>query len=255
MLEAKAVCKSFPSQQNKHKLIPAVDRVDFTLHKGEFCTLVGESGSGKSTLSRLLTGLIPPTSGEILLSGKSISVAGRRRSRELCSRIQLVLQDGKSSLDPRFTIYESIAEPIRNLKKCSQSEEMQIIEKLMKEMELPIDCLQRKPSALSGGQQKRVCIARALAAEPEIIIFDEAVSGLDVLVRKSILDLLKRMHCTQNAAYLLITHDMDVALYLANRIMVMKDGKIVEQVYYQGDPGCFAHPYSKLLLRAMIPEN
>ncbi|WP_250229269.1 ABC transporter ATP-binding protein [Anaeropeptidivorans aminofermentans] len=253
MLEARGVCKSFPAQKNKKELV-AVNSVDFMLRKGELCALVGESGSGKSTFSRLLTGLIPPTSGDILLDGKSISANEWRRNKALCSRIQLVLQDGKSSLDPRFTIYEIIAEPIRNLKKCSKTEERQKIEKLIEEMELPAECLGRKPSELSGGQQKRVCIARALAAEPEIIIFDEAVSGLDVLVRKSILDLLKRLHCTQNLAYLFITHDMDVALYLANRILVMKDGNIVEQVYYRGDPGCFVHPYSRLLLQAMTPD-
>lgn len=251
MLEARAVYKNFPSQKNKNELVRAVNGVNFNLCKGELCALVGESGSGKSTLSRLLAGLIPPTSGDILLDGKSIAANGRCRSKTLCSRIQLVLQDGKSSLDPHLTIYESIAEPIRNLKKCSKSEERQTIETLVKEMELPIECLRRKPSELSGGQQKRVCIARALAAEPELIIFDEAVSGLDVLVRKSILDLLKQLHCMQDVAYLFITHDMDVALYIANRILVMKEGSVVEQVDYRGDSSCFTHPYSQILLHAM----
>jgi ABC-type dipeptide/oligopeptide/nickel transport system ATPase subunit len=251
MLEAKSVYKNFTSQKNRNKMVPAVNGVDFTLHKGDFCALVGESGSGKSTLSHLLTGLTAPTSGDVLLDGKSIIPCGRHRDKVLCSRIQLVLQDGKSALDPHFTIYENIAEPIRNLKKCSKSDEKLIIQKLVKEMELPIECMQRKPSELSGGQQKRVCIARALAADPEIIIFDEAVSGLDVLVRKSILDLLKQLHRIKNLTYLFITHDMDVALYLANRILVMKDGSIVEQVSYHGDPNCFTHPYSQLLLQAM----
>ena len=110
------------------------------------------------------------------------------------------------------------------------------------------------PSELSGGQQKRVCIARALAAEPEIIIFDEAVSGLDMLVRKSILDLLKRLHGAQSAACLFITHDIDVALYLADRILVMKDGEIIERVSYKGNTKCFVHPYSQLLLNAMTTD-
>ena len=255
MLEARSVCKGFPSQNNHRELVTAVRGVSFTLDRGEICALVGESGSGKSTLSKLLMGLIPPTSGDILLDGKSIVPDGRRRNRTLFTRLQLVLQDGRSALDPRMTIYDSIAEPIRNLTRLSRCEEKQSIEKLLVEMELSKELLRRKPAELSGGQQKRVCIARALAARPEYIIFDEAVSGLDVIARKSILDLLKRLHSTQNTAYLFITHDMDMALYLAKRILVMKDGEIVEQVHYHGDPGCFIHPYSKLLLKAMMPGN
>ncbi len=231
----------------------AVRGVDLALKKGEICALVGESGSGKSTLSKLLLGLIPPTSGDILLDGKSIVPNGKKRDKTLYTRLQLVLQDGKSALDPHFTLYESIAEPIRNMSKLSKCEERYRVEGLLVEMELSEALLRRKPSELSGGQQKRVCIARALAAEPEYILFDEAVSGLDVIVRKSILDLLKRLHNTRNAAYLFITHDMDVALYLADRILVMKDGEIVEQVVYHGDTSCFNHPYSRLLLKAMMP--
>ena len=255
MLEARAVCKSFPHQNNARQRVEAVKDVDMTLRKGEFYALVGESGSGKSTLSRLLMGLIPPTSGEILLDGRSIVPRGRRRDRVLCSRLQLVLQDGKSALDPRFTIYDCIAEPLRNLTRCARREEERRVLALAEEIELPRECLRRRPSELSGGQQKRVCIARALAAEPELILFDEAVSGLDVLLRKSILDLLKRLHRAQGASYLMITHDIDVALYLADQVMIMKDGEIVEQVGYEGDTNCFAHPYSRLLLKAMLPEG
>lgn len=253
MLEARDVCKSFPHQSG-NQLVEAVKNVSLSLQEGEFYALVGESGSGKSTLSQLLMGLIPPTTGDVLLDGKSIVPKRRNRERALCSRLQLVLQDGKSALDPSFTIYDCIAEPLRNLTRCTKWEEEQVVLALADEIELPRGCLKRRPSELSGGQQKRVCIARALAAEPQYIIFDEAVSGLDVLVRKSILDLLKRLHRTQNAAYLMITHDIDVALYLAGRILIMKDGEIVEQVCYQGDITCFTHPYSQLLLQAMLPD-
>jgi ABC-type dipeptide/oligopeptide/nickel transport system ATPase subunit len=233
-------------------MVEAVKNVSLTLREGEFYALVGESGSGKSTLSQLLMGLVSPSSGDILLEGKSIVPRGKKRDRALCSRLQLVLQDGKSALDPRLTVYACIAEPLRNLTRCTKREEERKIYALAEEIELPRECLCRRPTELSGGQQKRVCIARALAAEPEIIIFDEAVSGLDVLVRKSILELLKRLHSAQKATYMMITHDIDVALYLANRIMIMKDGGIVEQVCYQGDTSCFTHPYSQLLLGAML---
>lgn len=256
MLVANNIVKTYQMKNEKGgtKIIHAVNGVDLRLVPGEFCALVGESGSGKSTLTHLLMGFISPTTGEVLLDGKSINTVKKRSPKAIYSKIQLVLQDGKSSLDPRLTVYDSIAEPIRNLMKLKRLEEKHRVMTLMEKMELSSDILTRKAHELSGGQQKRVCIARALAAEPELIIFDEAVSGLDVLVRKSILDLLKRLYDENKLSFLFITHDMDVALYLANRILVMKDGKIIEQVWYQGDNSCFIHPYSRLLLASRLPH-
>lgn len=247
MLEMKDVSKIY-QKPDGNGVISAVEHVDFQMDEGQFYALVGESGSGKTTLSRLLLGLIAPTSGEILLDGVSIIPHGRRREKSLCAKMQLVLQDGKGALDPHMSIYENIAEPIRNLMRLSKTEERKCICELMEKMELPMDYLKRRPHELSGGEQKRVCIARALATDPKIIIFDEAVSGLDVLVRKSILDLLKRIHQERNGAYLFITHGIDVALYLADHVLVMKDGRIVEQVCYRGDASVFRHPYSRMLL-------
>ena len=128
-------------------------------------------------------------------------------------------------MDPRFTVYQIIAEPIRNFRKLSKKEEEREINDLLTMMELPEEIKLRKAHELSGGQQKRVCIARALAAQPDVLIFDEAVSGLDVLVRKHILDLLKRLHQERKMTCFFITHDLDVALYLADRVMVMRCGK------------------------------
>lgn len=255
MLEAKNVYKTYNVREKRGKktVVKAVDGVNLKLADGEFCALVGESGSGKSTLSQLLMGLVPPTAGDILLDGKSIVPRGRQREKSLCRRLQMVLQDGRSALDPHFTVYESIAEPIRNLSPLPKEEEKARVKELLQKMELPEDFLSRKPHELSGGQQKRVCIARALATSPQTIVFDEAVSGLDVLVRKSILDLIKKLYAEQRNSCLFITHDIDVALYLAERIFVMKEGKIVEEVRYEGDTACFCHPYSKMLLRSMVP--
>lgn len=250
MLEAKNVSKEYRTPEG-NGVIHAVDGVSFTMGEGECWALVGESGCGKSTLSRLLLGLIPPSSGDVLLDGRSIVPHGRKREKSLCRSIQLVLQDGKGALDPHQSIYRNLAEPIRNLSRVSRTEERQRIHKLMESMELEAECLKRRPHELSGGQQKRVCIARALAADPKVIIFDEAVSGLDVLVRKRILDLLKGIHERQKLTFLFITHDMDVALYMADHILVMKDGKLVEQVSYQGNLQVFGHPYSRMLLEAM----
>ena len=159
----------------------------------------------------------------------------------------------KGAMDPRFTVYQIIAEPIRNFRKLSKKEEEREINDLLTMMELPEEIKLRKAHELSGGQQKRVCIARALAAQPDVLIFDEAVSGLDVLVRKHILDLLKRLHQERKMTCFFITHDLDVALYLADRVMVMRCGKIIEDRTFHGSTDCFTHPYTKLLLHSIAP--
>lgn len=142
---------------------------------------------------------------------------------------------------------------IRNFRKLSKKEEEREINDLLTMMELPEEIKLRKAHELSGGQQKRVCIARALAAQPDVLIFDEAVSGLDVLVRKHILDLLKRLHQERKMTCFFITHDLDVALYLADRVMVMRCGKIIEDRTFHGSTDCFTHPYTKLLLHSIAP--
>ena len=235
------------------KSIVAVDHVDFTIQNGSFCALVGESGSGKSTLAQLMCGLLVPSSGEVLFEGKNISLCRGKQKQVLRSKIQLILQDGKGAMDPRFTVYQIIAEPIRNFRKLSKKEEEREINDLLTMMELPEEIKLRKAHELSGGQQKRVCIARALAAQPDVLIFDEAVSGLDVLVRKHILDLLKRLHQERKMTCFFITHDLDVALYLADRVMVMRCGKIIEDRTFHGSTDCFTHPYTKLLLHSIAP--
>lgn len=254
MLEAKSLSKQYSkaaSSSNEY----AVNNVSFSLEDGIFCSLVGESGSGKSTLAQLLCGVLPPTSGTILLDGEPVSCRQFRKNPQLRSKIQMVLQDGKSALDPRFSVYRSIAEPLRNLKRLSRAQEQERVLGLMEELELPSSLAQRKAYELSGGQQKRVCIARALAAEPKFIIFDEAVSGLDVLLQKNVLDLLKRIHSQFHMSCLFITHDMDAALYLADRVMVMQKGEIVEDRQFSGNTDCFTHQYSRLLLDSVLTSK
>ncbi|MFA6840607.1 MAG: dipeptide/oligopeptide/nickel ABC transporter ATP-binding protein [Sphaerochaetaceae bacterium] len=253
MLEARHLTKRYPTRiDGFHGEVAAVQDVNISLKDGRAYALVGESGSGKSTLAMLLSGLIPPTSGDVTLNGTSIVPRGQLRDKRLCTQLQLVLQDGKSALDPKMSVYRNIAEPIRNLTPMGREAEKAVIERLAAEAELTLEELCRRPHELSGGQQKRACIARALATNPQVIIFDEAVSGLDVLIRKSILDLLKRIQAKRKATYLVITHDIDVALYLADSIMIMKDGRIIGQVDFRGDFSCFTHPYSRRLLHAAI---
>ncbi len=231
----------------------AVHDITLSFEKGHFYSIVGESGSGKTTLAKLLCGIISPSSGTIVLNDKDITPPARRKDISISKNIQMVLQDGKSALDPRFTIYQSIAEPIRNLLKLPKKDEKEKIVSLIEKMELPLSVMDKRPSELSGGQLKRVCMARALATEPEIVIFDEAVSGLDVLVRKSILDLIKNLHDQTGACYIMITHDIDIAFYLSDHIIVMKDGAVIEYRDYSGDTGVFTHPYTRLLIEQHDP--
>lgn len=250
MLAAEHVSKIYG--KNKESFY-AVKDASLSLTPGELAVIVGESGSGKTTLARMLAGIISPDEGRVLLDDKNAAPPARRKDRSLCSRIQMVLQDGKSALDPRFSVYRSIAEPIRNLLHLKKSEERRMVFSLMERTQLPEELADRRPAELSGGQQKRVCIARALATSPDYLIFDEAVSGLDVLLKEKILALIGEIHKQSGAATLMITHDMDIALYMADRILVMKDGIIVEDCRYQGNTDCFTHPYSRLLLQQMDP--
>lgn len=253
-LTVQNISKTHSTRDQKRNTLLALKNISFTVESGEFCAIVGESGSGKTTLSHIMTGLIPPTRGKVFFDSEELAASNIRGHKNVFRKIQLVLQDSKSALDPHFTVYNCIAEPIRNLCDLSREDEKKRVLELMQQMELSADILKRKPHEISGGQQKRVCIARALAAEPNILVFDEAISGLDVLLRKSVLDLLKRVHCETKCTILFITHDMDVALYMANRIIVMKDGEVVEDVKCSGTADCLHHPYSKLLAESMLPE-
>ena len=179
----------------------AEDELELDMEDHRIYALVGESGCGKSTLSRLILGLESPSSGQILLDGKPISRKGKRNRKETAKAIQLVLQDGKSALDPHFTVYQAIAEPIRNLLNIPKEKERARIFELLDRMGMPKETANKKTGELSGGQQKRVGIARALAVSPRYIVFDESISGLDVILRKSILELLKKVQEEEQCSY------------------------------------------------------
>lgn len=251
ILTANNITKCFTSDGKK---ITVANNVCFFLNKNEFCSLVGESGSGKTTLVRIMSGLISPDSGDVICDGENITPKLRRKNKALCAKLQLVLQNSRVALDPRFSVYDCIAEPIRNLKKCSREEERKIVWQYTEQMELTQNILAQRSGELSGGQQKRICIARALAADPDYIIFDEAVSGLDASVRKSVLDLLVRIQKSSGKGFLLITHDIDAALYTSQRIAVMKNGTILENVDYSGDTEVFRSDYSKILLNSSLSK-
>ena len=252
MLKVKNVSKQYRGEDKL--LFDAVSDVSLSMEDHCIYALVGESGCGKSTLSRLILGLESPSSGQILLDGKPISRKGKRNRKETAKAIQLVLQDGKSALDPHFTVYQAIAEPIRNLldlsKDKSKDKEQARVYELLDRMGLPKETANKKTGELSGGQQKRIGIARALAVSPRYIVFDESISGLDVILRKSILELLKKVQEEEQCSYLFITHEIDAALYLADEIHVMQNGKLIESRGWSGDLKIFQNPYTKQLLRA-----
>ena len=248
MLEIQNVSKQYPRPNQQQ--VDAVSGVSLTLEEHRIYALVGESGCGKSTLSRLILGLEAPTSGRVLLDGAPVSRNGKAGRIQTAKAVQLVLQDGASSLDPHFTVYQAIAEPIRTVLQLPKEEERQRVFALIARMGLPEESAEQKTGELSGGQQKRVGIARALALSPRYIVFDESLSGLDVILRKKILKLLKRVQENERCSYLFITHEIDAALYLADEIHVMQNGKLVESCRWEGNLDAFQHPYTKRLLKA-----
>jgi ABC-type glutathione transport system ATPase component len=218
-------------------------------------SLVGESGSGKTTLARLLMGIEGPSGGEIWFGGENITHLRGKRLRLKRREFQMVTQNASGSLDPRLKIYNAIAEPLRCLTRAGRKAEGEKILDLAGKVRLSPDHLERLPHELSGGQQKRACIARALILSPRFIVFDEAVSGLDVTIRKQVLDLILRLfHEGLLNTFLFITHDIDVALYMAANIFVMKDGAVVEHIENAASYADFTHGYSKLLIESLPPR-
>lgn len=203
--------------------------------------------------------------GEYMLEVKNVSKQYKGEDKLLfdaVSDVSLPMEDhhiyalvgesgcGKSALDPHFTVYQAIAEPIRNLLNIPKEKERARIFELLDRMGMPKETANKKTGELSGGQQKRVGIARALAVSPRYIVFDESISGLDVILRKSILELLKRVQEEEQCCYRFITHEIDAALYLADEIHVMQNGKLIESRQWNGDLKIFQNPYTKQLLRA-----
>lgn len=228
--------------------LTAVDGVSLDLFAGETVALVGESGSGKSTVARCIARLIEPTAGEVVLGGSSLTATPRRGLPRAYSDLQMVFQDPNSSLNPRMTIRAALEEPLRLHFTLSRAEREERIRHLIASVELSPELLDRYPRQLSGGQRQRVGIARALAVEPKVILLDEPTASLDVSVRGQILDLLVRLQREKGLAYLFITHDLHTVRALADRVLVMYLGGIVEQGPTQEVFGHPTHPYTCALL-------
>jgi peptide/nickel transport system ATP-binding protein len=228
-----------------------INDVSLDVKVGETVAVVGESGSGKSTLARVVTGLLPPTGGQIAFKGQALPKNLAERSKDLKRCIQLVYQIPDVAINPRQSVLDIIGRPAAFYFGLNGSAVRQRAEELLDLVELPRDFLTRRPGQLSGGQKQRVCIARALAAKPDLIILDEPTSALDPLVAEEILKLLRRLQSELRLSYVLITHDLDVVHRIAHRTAVMLQGSFVafEDTNRIFD-GPF-HPYTEKLITAV----
>lgn len=229
----------------------AVDDVSFRLRRGSTTAIVGESGSGKTTVAQMVLGLLAPTSGTVTFDGKDVTTLDRKGAFAFRRRVQPIFQDPYGSLDPMYTIYRTIEEPLRTHRIGTPKEREATVRELLDKVALPAGVLRRYPNELSGGQRQRVAVARALALQPEVVVCDEAVSALDVLVQAQILRLLNELQAELGLAYLFITHDLAVVRQIADDVLVMQRGKVVEAATTDE---VFDHPrqeYTRKLLDAI----
>jgi peptide/nickel transport system ATP-binding protein/oligopeptide transport system ATP-binding protein len=255
LLSADSLVKHFVVRRSLmgHPLavVRAVDGVSFSVASGETLALVGESGCGKSTVGRLILRLVDPTSGSVSFDGNDVLALSTGEMRVLRSRAQLIFQDPYASLNPRMTVGEMLNEPLLLHTSLNKTERHAKVGEILGLVGLRRDHADRYPHEFSGGQRQRIAIARALAAEPKLIVCDEPVSALDVSIRSQVLNLLKELQQKLGLAYVFISHDLAVVKHIADRIAVMYLGRIVET----GDADAVfsepRHPYTQALLSAI----
>ncbi|MFJ2665657.1 ABC transporter ATP-binding protein [Nocardia fluminea] len=229
----------------------AVDDVSFTVDRGTTTAIVGESGSGKSTIAQMVLGLLEPTSGTVDFDGKDVAKLDSKGAFAFRRRVQPIFQNPYGSLDPMYSIFRTIEEPLRVHKIGTSAEREAVVRDLLEKVSLPASVLRRYPNELSGGQRQRVAIARALALSPEMVVCDEAVSALDVLVQAQILTLLNDLQAELGLTYLFITHDLAVVRQIADNVLVMREGKVVEAATTDEVFAAPREDYTRALLEAI----
>ena len=254
LLRVRGLRKHFPVRGgvfgSVHGWVKAVDGVSFEIKRGETLGLVGESGCGKTTVGRSILRLIEAQADELSFDGEDLLKAPRKRLRELRTRMQIVFQDPYSSLNPRMTVGEAVAEPIRAHRLAEGKAVERRVAELFERVGLPASYRSRFPHEFSGGQRQRIGIARALALGPSFIVCDEAVSALDISIQAQILNLLRELQQELGIAYLFITHSLNVVRHVADRVAVMYLGEIVELADTNVLFDSPKHPYTRALISA-----
>ncbi len=247
LLEIVGVTKEFRSGSTR---FTAVADVDISLRRGESVAVVGESGSGKTTTARMAIGLEQPTSGRVLLKGVDSATAPREFGRQVQRSVSMVFQDPYNSLNPRMSIARNVEEPLRIHRFGDRAQRELRVAELFDAVGLQAAMGRRRPRHLSGGQRQRVAIARALALDPELVILDEPVSALDVSVQAQVLNLLADLRERRGLAYLFISHDLAVVRHIAERTVVMYQGRVVEHGPTESVLRHPKHPYTAQLIAA-----
>ena len=235
--------------------VKAVDGVNLTVRRGEVLGLVGESGCGKSTLARTILQLVPTTAGTVVLNGRNLADASARELLAARRDLQMVFQDPYASLNPRMTVFATLAEPLLVHGVCLPAEVPARVAELMRIVGLAPRFMQKYPHEFSGGQRQRIAIARALALEPKVIVADEPVSALDVSIQAQILNLLAQLTKRMNLTLIFIAHDLSVVKHISDRIAVMYLGKIVELGLAADVIDRPRHPYTRALVSAIPTPN
>ena len=247
LMEAEDLTVTFATPRGR---VHALDGVSFQAWRNETVGLVGESGSGKSTLALTLMRALTPSGGSIRFDGREIGNLSRSALRPLRRRLQMVFQDPYASLDPRMTVRNIVAEPLRAQRYGTRAEIAARVDALMEAVGLPADAVGRRPAQFSGGQRQRIAIARAIALEPDMVIADEPVSALDVSIQAQIVNLLQDIQARTEVAYLVIAHDLPLVSQIADRIVVLYLGRVVEEGPTEAVVRRPLHPYTAALLSA-----
>ena len=259
LLEARHVKEWFPVRGGllgrNTRYVKAVDDVSLTVRAGETLGVVGESGCGKSTLARVMLRLIEPTGGEVLFEGKNMTTANKAELRRMRRDIQIIFQDPYASLDPRQRVGDMLTEPltIHGLAR-GEAAKRRVLE-LLELVGLPTDSVRKFPHEFSGGQRQRLCIARALAVDPKLIVCDECVSALDVSIQAQIINLLMKLQRQLGIALVFVSHDLRVVRHISTNVAVMYLGRVVEYAPTEELFSNPAHPYTRALLSAVpLPD-
>jgi len=252
LLELQELTVTFPARRGEGPFT-AVDGVSLTVARGETLGIVGESGAGKTTLGRAALRLVEPSRGTVRFDGADVGSLGEAGLRRLRRRAQMVFQDPMGSLNPRLRVGQALREVLKVHGTPRERRDRDVAE-LLRRVELSEDVLEARPHELSGGQCQRVGIARALAVRPELVVLDEPVSALDVSIQAQILNLLLRLQSELALSFLFISHDLAVVHRMSDRILVLREGRVVEE----GTPDMVfrqpSHPYTRTLLRAALPQ-